>query len=122
MTAHSLQQTRVGVHHLAAYHSSRNFYEPKSFHPERWLPEHQQDPTSPFFNDNREVFRPFSDGPRNCIGRNLAYHEMRLIMARLLWNFDMTLCEISRNWSKQRTFALWEKPPLMVKLKVRQAD
>lgn len=43
---------------------------------------------------------------------------MRLIMARLLWNFDLetgpgisTWLEQSKNWT------LWEKPPLPVLMK-----
>ena len=42
--------------------------------------------------------------------------ELRLIMAKMLWNFDMELCEDCDGWIKQRTFILWEKEPLMVKL------
>lgn len=109
------------MHHLSTYHSESNFYDAKSFHPERWLPAAQTDPNSPFFNDCREAFQPFSVGPRNCIGRNLAYHEMRLILAKVLWNFDLKLTEESQDWAEsQRTFALWEKPPLMVETRERK--
>lgn len=44
---------------------------------------------------------------------------MRLIMARLLWNFDFILDAESSNWHEQKTFALWEKPPLQVYVKQR---
>jgi cytochrome P450 len=37
----------------------------------------------------RDASQPFSYGPRNCIGRNLAYVEMKLIIARLVWTFDL---------------------------------
>lgn len=75
------------------------------------------DNESPFFNDNRDAFKPFSTGPRDCIGRNLAYHEMRLILAKVLWHFDLELDETCQDWAEsQRTFALWEKPPLLVRL------
>ncbi len=33
---------------------------------------------------------------------SLAYTEMRLIFARMLWNFDMELMEDSREWSDQK--------------------
>jgi cytochrome P450 len=105
----------VSVHQSAANRSSRNFHEPMTFAPERWLP----DAPVRFANDNKGVFQPFSVGPRNCIGRNLAYNEMRLILARVLWNFDLTLCEESNEWYKQKAYVLWEKPPLMCKLKHR---
>jgi len=111
--------TSVGVHQSAAYWSSLNFHLPQSFVPERWLPESTTNPSSPFYNDNREVVKPFSFGPRDCVGRVLAYTEMRLILARVLWNFDLELCEESTKWDEQRSFALWEKPPLWCHLKVR---
>ncbi|CAK40052.1 hypothetical protein CBS115989_2208 [Aspergillus niger] len=111
--------TKVFVHPIAAYHSPRNFHAPERYLPERWLPEAKTDPASPFFSDNREVLQPFSIGPRNCIGRNLAFAEMRVIIARLLWNFDIEICEESKDWSDQKTFTLWEKPPLMCKLSLR---
>lgn len=122
---HSLTviQVLVGVHHLSTYHSSRNFHQSKAFCPERWLPEAQTNPTSPFFHDNRDAFKPFSTGPRNCIGRNLAYHEMRLILAKVLWNFDLGLTESCEGWAeKQRTFALWEKLPLMIRVRERSLE
>lgn len=37
-------------------------------------------------------------------------------MARMVWNFDMELCEESRNWIYQKVFILWEKPDLNIKL------
>jgi aspirochlorine biosynthesis cytochrome P450 monooxygenase len=49
---------------------------------------------------------------------SLAYAEMRLIITRLLWNFDLELDERSRGWVKDmKVYALWEKGPLYVKLK-----
>ena len=109
-------QTKVAVHQTAAYWSASNFHEPKSYIPERWLPEASTDPSSPFYNDNRAVLQPFSVGPRNCIGRNLAYNEMWLILARVLWNFDLEQCAESQKWNEQKSYVLWEKPALMCKL------
>jgi hypothetical protein len=47
---------------------------------------------------------------------SLAYHEMRLILAMVLYTFDLRLCDESKNWNDQKVFVLWEKPPLMVTL------
>ncbi|TEY32156.1 hypothetical protein BOTCAL_0747g00020 [Botryotinia calthae] len=110
------QNTKVAVHQSSAYHSSMNFYKPECFIPERWLPEAKNDPKSPFFNDNRDVFQPFSTGPRNCVGKNLAYNEMRIILTRIIWNFDLELCPESQAWDKQKSYILWDKPQLMCKL------
>lgn len=113
--------TQVSVHQSASYMSPINFYSPEHFLPERWLPEAKSDASSPFFTDNRDVLQPFSVGPRNCIGRNLAFAEMRLILARVLWNFDLELCEESMDWSAQKSYVLWDKPKLMCRLKLREA-
>ncbi|OJJ77740.1 hypothetical protein ASPBRDRAFT_202658 [Aspergillus brasiliensis CBS 101740] len=112
-------KTKVSVNQSAAYRSPLNFYRPEEFRPERWLPQAKNDPSSPFYHDNREVLQPFSVGPRNCLGRNLAYAEMRVIFARVLWNFDIEMCEESRDWHHQKSYTLWAKPPLMCKLKAR---
>ncbi|EAW12295.1 putative sterigmatocystin biosynthesis cytochrome P450 monooxygenase [Aspergillus clavatus NRRL 1] len=113
-------RTKVSVHQAGAYWSSRNFHQPDSFIPDRWLPEAKDDPASSFFSDQRDVLQPFSVGPRNCIGKNLAYTEMRVILARVLYNFDLQLCEESRDWKDQKTFVLWEKKPLMCRLTARR--
>ncbi|KAL2018184.1 hypothetical protein VTK56DRAFT_1157 [Thermocarpiscus australiensis] len=102
--------TAVGVPQWASYQSERNFRNPDKFVPERWL----GDPE--YAGDVRDVLQPFSIGPRNCIGKNLAYAEMRLILARVLWNFDLELMPESRNWDDQKIYTLWEKGALMVKL------
>lgn len=40
---------------------------------------------------------------------------MRVILARVLWNFDMEIADESRDWvSKQKVFNLWEKGPMYV--------
>jgi hypothetical protein len=48
----------------------------------------------------------------------MAYHEMRLITAKVLYAFDFELCPESEAWMEQSTFILWQKKPLMCKLKV----
>lgn len=108
------------MHQLSAYHSPLNFHDPQSFRPERWLSEEYENPASPFHNDRRDVHKPFSFGRRDCIGRNLAFHEMRLILALLLWNFDLSLSEGMEQWHVQKIFGLWQKPALMLNIKQRQ--
>lgn len=107
-------QTSVEVSQYASNHSESNFHNPESFVPERWL-----NPSPPeYANDDRAARAPFAMGPRNCIGRNLAYSEMRLILAKVCFNFDMELDEKRcGNWiGDQKIFGLWEKGPLWVKL------
>jgi len=47
----------------------------------------------------------------------MAYAEMRVILAKLLWNFDMELRDECRDWLNQVSYSLWQKTPLMVTLK-----
>ncbi|KAI8666353.1 hypothetical protein NCS57_00859800 [Fusarium keratoplasticum] len=103
-------QTRVSVPHWAAFHSESNFRDADSFVPERWLGDIS------YSNDSKDVLQPFSTGPRNCIGKNLAYAEMRFILARLLWKFDLEILEESETWDKQKSFLLWEKGALLTRL------
>lgn len=42
---------------------------------------------------------------------------MRLILARLIFNFDLSLSENSQGWiAEQKVWILWEKKPLNVYL------
>jgi len=95
-----------------SYRLGSNFHRPEEFLPQRWLGDVE------FADDNRAVFQPFSVGPRNCVGRNLAYAEMRLILAKVLYNFDLDLDVKTGQWMDQKVYTLWEKKPLWVKLKL----
>lgn len=97
-----------------AFHLAANFADPWEFAPERWLPAGERPPR--FDADDREVFQPFSFGQRNCIGRSLAYAEVKTALSRMLLSFDMELMPESLDWNKQRSYLLWEKRPLYVKL------
>ena len=48
--------------------------------------------------------------------RSLAYAEMRLILARLIYNFDPQLVDEKTNWLDQEVYVLWRKPALDVYL------
>lgn len=50
---------------------------------------------------------------------SLAYVEMRIILARMIFNFDMELDQPSDDWTDQQCFILWDKKPLMVQLTPR---
>ncbi|ORY67568.1 cytochrome P450 [Pseudomassariella vexata] len=106
--------TAVGVHQLAGSLSPRNWTRPDEFLPERWLPENKEE----FEGDHHDASRAFSYGPRDCIGKNLAHIELRIIMAKLLLHFDMELPKEMEEWrSGCQPHIVWDKPPLMVKMK-----
>ena len=50
---------------------------------------------------------------------SLAYTEMKLMLARVVYDFDMELAGESKNWNNQKVYTLWQKAPLLVNLKER---
>ncbi|KAF2490822.1 cytochrome P450 [Lophium mytilinum] len=79
----------VGVPAYAIHHNEA--YYPDSFRylPERWLADDEQNPFVERLEEAKEAFCPFSVGPRGCIGRGLAYVELSVTVARVLFLFDM---------------------------------
>ncbi|KAF6791999.1 cytochrome p450 [Colletotrichum musicola] len=53
---------------------------------------------------------------------HLAYSEMRVILARVIWNFDVKVADDSTDWTEQKLFGLWKKGPLNVYLTPRKAE
>ncbi|KAJ3497466.1 hypothetical protein NLG97_g1880 [Lecanicillium saksenae] len=105
--------TVVGVWQWAMYRDPCHFNDPNRFNPDRFLNATGSEKLTTGRPDNMDAFNPFLVGPRNCIGQNLAYAEMRLILARLIWRFDFRLCKDSETWmDDQENYILWEKPEL----------
>ncbi|KAM5463519.1 hypothetical protein MauCBS54593_007513 [Microsporum audouinii] len=80
----------VGTCIYSIHHNPLYYPRPFSFRPERWLSadtnEGQVD-----IRLARSAFNPFSIGPRSCIGKSLAYVELQLVLAHILWRFDIRL-------------------------------
>lgn len=54
---------------------------------------------------------------------SLAYAEIRIILARLVWNFDLEIDLVSQNWmAEQKQFLLWERGHLNIKLRRRETS
>ncbi|TEY35963.1 hypothetical protein BOTCAL_0570g00020 [Botryotinia calthae] len=102
--------THVSFSQLAAYTSADNFSSPEQFIPSRWLVNSKMD------IHNSDAFHPFSIGPRNCIGKSFGLLEVKLIIARLLWEFKIEKEPQEWEWDEQRAYLLWEKRPLFVKM------
>lgn len=41
---------------------------------------------------------------------------MRLILVKLLWHFDLELNPEGFGWVEQKSYTLWDRPPLEVKV------
>lgn len=99
-------------------HDPGYWTEPDTFNPERWL---KESPDPKFAGDDRDAAKPFSTGPRACLGVNLAYLVLRIVIARLVWEFDWELMASSRSWERDmKVLFLWKKPPLSVRFRRRE--
>ncbi|QDS74784.1 hypothetical protein FKW77_001909 [Venturia effusa] len=106
--------TSVSVSTWCAAHSADNFKDPDSFIPERYL----NDPE--YASDKKLASRPFSMGPRGCIGKDMSYMEMRLVLAKFIYRFDMVNADSAAGWDADgdmkniKAYSTWQKPPLSV--------
>jgi cytochrome P450 len=71
------------THRLAEYWPEPDRFDPDRFSPERG---HARPPYT---------FLPFGGGPRNCIGLAFARVEAKVVLARILQNFDLKLTRTS---------------------------
>ncbi|KAH8807633.1 gamma-glutamyltranspeptidase-domain-containing protein [Xylogone sp. PMI_703] len=76
----------IAVPTYTLHHNPKYFPNPHKHIPERWL-------ASESGVDNVklawEAFAPFSTGARMCIGRRLAYIELQIVIARVVFLYDM---------------------------------
>ncbi|KAH8667962.1 cytochrome P450 [Tricladium varicosporioides] len=108
-------RTSVSVDLFAAGRSLSNFTKPLEFHPSRWLPSPLRPPE--FDMDNRKVMQNFSVGPRACPGKKLGYTMMALILARVIWEFDLELMEDSWEWGEDmKVVGMYVKGELNIKV------
>ena len=118
--------TVLGMSCWSMFLSERNFSEPTVFAPERWLGATKSEPGSGRHH-NVKAFQPFALGPHGFIGQNLAWLEMRLLLALLLFHFDLGIAPQEEGmgkgkmwaWTDQKIYWTWDKKPLLVQIKRR---
>ncbi|KII89837.1 hypothetical protein PLICRDRAFT_52981 [Plicaturopsis crispa FD-325 SS-3] len=87
--------TQAFIHTYSLHRDPRNFFPaPEEFAPERWLPADQPGSFhAPGFKGevrhNTAAYIPFSFGPAVCVGKNLAYQEMRMTISLLVQKFEL---------------------------------
>ena len=89
----------VGVPIYALQHNPEYHPDPFSYNPERWIAgndEGDDEKGNSRWNAERvrlaqSAFCPFSVGPRGCIGKGVAYLELSIALARVLWLYDLRL-------------------------------
>lgn len=77
----------VGVGIYAIQHNPVYYPDPFRYNPERWVVSETNSQES--VDLARSAFSAFSMGPVGCVGKNLAYMELMVTMARVLWTVDM---------------------------------
>lgn len=89
--------TSVFVHIYSLHRDPRYFSPmPDIFWPERWLTAEERASTDKVPVNvvlDKSAFIPFSFGPSICVGKNLAYQEMRMVVCLLLQTFDLKMAE-----------------------------
>jgi cytochrome P450 len=79
----------VGVAAYAVQHNDQYYPRPFDYIPERWLSDPAANPFHARLSDAHSAFCPFSIGPRGCIGKGLAYVELTVTIARVLYLYDL---------------------------------
>ncbi|KAI0399986.1 cytochrome P450 monooxygenase-like protein [Xylaria palmicola] len=105
----------VGNSNYEMSRDPRYWHEPEKFLPERWIGDGYQ--------DNKKASQPFSTGPRGCLGVNLAYLEMRIVLAKVVHAFDFELESTGlKGWNEEcPVYFFWKKPEILVKFHPSQS-
>ncbi|KAI4134020.1 MAG: hypothetical protein LQ341_006092 [Variospora aurantia] len=111
--------TRLAVRTFAVNRSRQLFANPDRFVPERWLPKGQR--PAEYDNDHLPASKPFSVGFHSCMGRPLAWVELRLVVTRMLWAFDFSDEASERvEFDDFPVIMLIQKLPMNVRVRARK--
>ncbi|KAI1416404.1 cytochrome P450 [Hypoxylon sp. FL1857] len=116
-------KTVIGMALQTAQTSPLYFEDPLGYHPERFLSPSDPRYEARFDRDEKRAFRPFSIGNRNCLGERFVLAEIKLMMAKTFWSFDMSLAENSdTDWMDQKAYLVFTPKPLFVKISERTVE
>ena len=82
--------TVIGTPHYAIHHNDAYYPQPFAFNPSRWI-ESADETSNASVKLAQSAFCPFSIGPRGCVGKTMAYAEMKILIAKVTWLYDMRL-------------------------------
>lgn len=83
--------TNAKVHTWSMHRDPRYWSQPDTFWPERWAIAEGLLPVPEGFVHNPNAFIPFSFGPANCVGKNLAMLNMRTVMCLTMQNLEISI-------------------------------
>lgn len=81
----------VGTSIYTLQRNPRYFSAPDEFHPDRWFTNSKEKNAEESISSIREGFCPFSYGPRSCVAWRLAWTELNVTIARVLFRYDIRL-------------------------------
>ncbi|WCJ22661.1 cytochrome P450 family 96 subfamily A polypeptide 1 [Euphorbia peplus] len=85
------------------------------FKPERWISESGGIKHQPSYK-----FTAFNAGPRTCLGKNLAFFQMKAVVCAILWNYSLHFTE-DQNVQPSSSILLHPKNGLKVRVVKRKA-
>ncbi|MCJ1315863.1 hypothetical protein MMC15_001183, partial [Xylographa vitiligo] len=81
----------IGTCHYALQHNETYYRDAFKYDPCRWIVSGTN--TAEDVALAQSAFCAFSTGPRGCVGKAMAYMEMTVILASMVWLFDIRLAE-----------------------------
>ena len=83
------EDTVLGTSACAIHHNPEYFPDPNVFRPERWFTDSTTGVTAESVQRAKSAFFAFSMGGSGCIGKQIAYQQKSITLARLLFRYDI---------------------------------
>ncbi len=104
--------TVVGTPCYALHHREEYFRDAWAYRPGRWIVRDRDaksggdlgEGTTESVSLAHSAFCPFSVGPRGCIGKGMAYLEVSVALARMVWLYDVRLAASDGDGEAERKF------------------
>ncbi|KAL9619804.1 MAG: hypothetical protein Q9160_005640 [Pyrenula sp. 1 TL-2023] len=100
----------VGASIYSVHHDEEVFTDPFTYIPQRWMAGEGSTPEQ--LESMKWSFQPFSVGSRSCVAKNMAYLELSITIARLLWYFDVRVSDTQKDMKsgdREEQFELKER-------------
>lgn len=99
-----LEYAGANILHQALHLNPRVWPRPRDFLPERFLvgPEHELHP-------DPAAYRPFEQGPRNCIGQTLVWNELRVAVILTCRDLEIRDAYADFDARKESQMGTWER-------------
>lgn len=108
----------IAVDQYTIQRSPKYWRDPEVYRPERWAGVGKKG--SEFEWDNHSAYRPFLLGPRACLGRELALQIVRLVLARLVFSYDLQMTNKEFVWERDcNSSYLWLGHKVLVQVQKR---